>query len=78
MQIKKRLREEVIWVEYDNREESLGKKIRESNLLKTPYTLIIGDKEKENKKVNYKKLGSEKNGNISFEEFIIQIKKECK
>ncbi len=78
MQIKKRLREEDIWVEYDNREESLGKKIRESNLLKTPYTLIIGDKEKENKKVNYKKLGSEKNGNISFEEFIIQIKKECK
>lgn len=78
LQIKGRLLEEDIRVEYDNREESLGKKIRESNLLKNPYTLIIGDKEKESKKVNYRKLGSEENENISLEEFIRQIKKECR
>ena len=78
LQIKERLLEEDIRVEYDGREESLRKKIRESNLLKNPYTLIIGDKEKESKKVSYRKLGSEENVNISLEEFVIQIKKECR
>lgn len=78
LQIKERLLEEDIRVECDNREESLGKKIRESNLLKNPYTFIIGDKERDNKKINYRKLGSEENVNKSLEEFIVQIKKECR
>lgn len=44
-QLKERLVERGIRVEVDNRNETIGKKIREAGLEKVPYTLIIGEKE---------------------------------
>ena len=54
--IKQLLMDEDIRVEYDDRDEKIGKKIRQSNIMKNPYTLIIGDKERDNNLVSYRKL----------------------
>ena len=56
----------------------MNKKIRESIQMKNPYTIIIGDKERDNNLISYKKLGEEKTITISKEEFLIQIKEEIK
>ena len=61
---------------YDNSKEQMNKKIRESNILKNPYIIIIGDKERDNNLISYKKLGEENTITISKEEFLLQIKEE--
>ncbi len=70
------LRDEDIRVEYDDSKEQMGKKIRHSNLMKNPITIIIGDKEKENNLISYRRLGEEKTDTLNIEEFIKFIKKE--
>ena len=76
--LKQLLLEEDIRVEYDNSKEQMGKKIRQSNQMKNPYTLIIGDNEKNNHLVSYRKYGSEETHSMSIEEFIHFIKEEIK
>jgi len=76
--IKKLLLEENIRVNYDNSKEQMNKKIRESNQLKNPYIIIIGDKERDNNLISYRKLGEENTVTISKEEFILKIKEEIK
>lgn len=56
----------------------MNKKIRNSSLMKNPYTIIIGDKEKEKRLISYKTLGSDENREIRIDEFILQIKEENK
>ena len=56
-------------VNLDDREEKLGYKMRESVINKIPITLIIGQKEVDNKKISYRKYGSEETITLSFEEF---------
>ena len=51
--LKEKLLEEEIRVEYDDSEESMNKKIRQSNIIKNPYTVIIGDKERDNNLISY-------------------------
>lgn len=77
-QLKNRLLEEEIRVEYDNSKESMGKKLRQSSIMKNPYTVIIGDHERDNNQVSYRKYGSEETVTIPVEDFIKQIKKEIK
>ncbi len=62
----------------DTRDEKLGFKIRESSKLKTPYTLVIGDKEVEENLVTYRKLGSNDQTTVTRKEFINTILKEAK
>ena len=76
--IKELLLEENIRVNYDNSKEQMNKKIRESNQLKNPYIIIIGDKERDNNLISYRKLGEENTVTISKEEFILKIKEEIK
>ena len=57
-------------VTLDSSEEKLGYRMRNSILKKTPYTLVIGDKEKEGNLVTYRKYGSEEQITISLDEFI--------
>ena len=76
--LKQLLLEEDIRVEYDNSKEQMGKKIRQSNQMKNPYTLIIGDNEKNNHLVSYRKYGSEETHSMSIVEFIHFIKEEIK
>lgn len=76
--LKEKLLEEDIRVEYDDSEESMNKKIRQSNIMKNPYTIIIGDKERDNKLISYRKYGSEETISMNIEEFINKIKEEIK
>ena len=76
--LKEKLLEEDIRVEYDDSEESMNKKIRQSNIMKNPYTIIIGDKERDNNLISYRKYGSEETISMNIEEFINKIKVEIK
>lgn len=76
--IKKLLLEEDIRVEYDNSKESMGKKVRQSNVMKNPITIIIGDNERDNNLISFRKYNSEETISMSNEEFIKYIKEEIK
>lgn len=65
-----------IRVEMDDREEKLGYKIREAQMKKIPYMLVLGDKEVEAEGVNVRRYGSQASETISFENFLEMIKEE--
>ena len=77
-ELNKLFHEEDLRSEIDSSEEKLGYRLRNSQLQKTPYTLVIGDKEKANGTVTYRKFGTEKQITVTKEEFIELIKKEIK
>ena len=62
----------------DSRNETVGKKIRESEQNKIPYMGIIGDKEVNNKSVSVRASGGEEIGEMNIDELINFIKKEEK
>ncbi len=74
--IRDMLREYDIRVEVDARDEKLGYKMRESQTKKIPYTLVLGDKEKDNDTVSYRKHGEDKTTTTSVSEFIDMIRDE--
>lgn len=76
--LKQLLIDEDIRVGYDDSEERFNKKIMNSNVMKNPYTLIIGDNEKDNNLVSYRKYGSEETISLPIDEFIKFIKEEIK
>ena len=53
------LLEEDIRVEYDDSKESMGKKVIQSNVMKNPITIIIGDNERDNSLISFRKYNSE-------------------
>ncbi len=75
-ELKKLLDAEGIRVYLDEKEEKLGYKIRESQVKKTPYTLIIGDNEKDSSSVTYRPYSTEDNITVSSKEFVSMIKEE--
>ena len=76
--LKQILIDEDIRVSYDYSKEQMGKKIRQSNVMKNPYTLIIGDNERDNNLISFRKYGSEETMSMSIEEFISFMKKEIR
>ena len=72
------LLDEDIRVEYDDSKENMGKKIRNSNIMKNPISVIIGDNERDNNLVSFRRLGSEENISLPIDEFIKFIKDEIK
>ncbi|MCX2720070.1 threonine--tRNA ligase [Lentiprolixibacter aurantiacus] len=60
----------------DNRNETVGKKIREAELNKIPYMLIVGDKEQEDGMVSVRRHGGQDHGSISIEAFKNLIEEE--
>ena len=70
------LRDNDIRVELDDRNEKLGYRLRESQIRKIPYTLILGDQEKESKSISYRLFGDKETTTISQEEFIKLIRDE--
>ena len=76
--LKQILIDEDIRVSYDDSKEQMGKKIRQSNVMKNPYTLIIGDNERDNNLISFRKYGSEETMSMSIEEFISFMKKEIR
>ncbi|HHT38686.1 MAG TPA: threonine--tRNA ligase [Mollicutes bacterium] len=69
-EIKDLLMNNEIRVELDDRGEKLGYKMRESQTNKIPYTLILGDKERDNNNVSYRKYGSEETVTVTKDEFV--------
>lgn len=63
-------------VEMDDREEKLGYKIREAQMQKIPYMLVLGDKELEAGNVNVRKYGEQQSESIPFDEFLGRIQQE--
>ena len=74
--LKELLLDNDIRVEYDDSNDRFNKKIMQSNIMKNPYTVIIGDKERDNNLVSYKKLGSDDSISLPIDDFIKYIKEE--
>ncbi|MFN4313431.1 MAG: threonine--tRNA ligase [Chitinophagaceae bacterium] len=71
-----RLKKAGVRVELDDRSEKIGKKIRDTELLKVPYMLIIGEKEMTEGKVAVRRQGKGDMGAISLDEFLGNITRE--
>ena len=65
-----------IRAELDDRNEKLGYRLREAQTAKVPYTLILGDAEKENQTISYRLHGQKDTTTISQKEFVELIKNE--
>ena len=61
-------------VEVDDRNEKIGKKIREATLEKVPYMIVVGDRDMENKTVSVRTRAGEDLGAMSLEEFSAKLK----
>jgi threonyl-tRNA synthetase len=59
----------------DDSNEKLGYRLRNSQVQKIPFTLVVGDKEKENRSVTYRVFGDEKQVSVSLEDFVKLIRK---
>ena len=68
-EVKEILEKSGIRVEVDARNEKLGYRMREAQTKKIPYTLVLGDNEKENKTVTYRKHGSSDKETLSIDDF---------
>ncbi|HFU7072481.1 MULTISPECIES: threonine--tRNA ligase [Bacillus cereus group] len=77
-EIAHKLAQAGVRVEQDARDEKLGYKIREAQMQKVPYVLVIGDKEMENGAVNVRKYGEEKSEVIALDVFVATIEEEIK
>ncbi len=72
------LRRAGIRVELDTREEKIGYKIREAQMQKIPYMLVVGDNEVTENGVNVRKYGEQKSETIALDAFVDMIKVEGK
>ena len=61
-------------VEVDDRNEKIGKKIREATLEKVPYMIVVGDRDMENKTISVRTRAGEDLGTMSLEEFSTKLK----
>src|SRR5579862_3839187 len=67
-----------IRVEVDDRSEKIGKKIRDTELAKVPYMLVVGEKEMNDRKVAVRRQGKGDLGARDIEEFIAEVRHEIK
>ena len=67
------LKQNNIRVKLDDRDEKMGYKIRESVINKIPYTIILGEKEKDSRQISYRIHGSEETKTLYIDEFINKI-----
>ena len=74
--VRDRLFNEGIRVELDDRSEKIGYKIREAQLKKIPYMLIIGEKEEQSGTVSVRKRGEGDIGAVSVDDFLSSAKKD--
>jgi threonyl-tRNA synthetase len=64
------LEQNLIRVEFDNSDERLAKRIRDAQIQKIPYQVIIGDNEIKNNSVSYRKYGEQNSIETSFKDFV--------
>lgn len=74
--IKELLNSKGLRFDVDARNEKMGYKIRESQTLKIPYQIVVGDKEVESKEVTVRRYGSKEMNTISLEEYVALVVEE--
>ena len=74
----KQMHRDYVRVEVDDRSEKIGYKIRQAQMAKVPYMLVVGDKEVEEGTVNVRKHGGDELGSVPFEQFFNDIKGQIK
>ncbi|MCW0985222.1 threonine--tRNA ligase [Staphylococcus gallinarum] len=72
------LKSQGVRVDIDDRNEKMGYKIREAQMQKIPYQLVVGDKEVENNEVNVRKYGSQDQETLEKDEFIWNLVDEIR
>ena len=60
----------------DERNEKIGKKIRDNELKRIPYLLVVGEKEEQNKTISVRRQGEGDKGTMTLEEFALSLNKE--
>ncbi len=75
-ELKEKFNEAGIRADIDTRNEKIGYKIREAEMKKIPYILVIGDKEVQGRSVSVRRHGKGDQGSSPFEEFLAKIKQE--
>ena len=78
VKVTENLRREGIRVELDDRQEKIGYKIREAQLNKIPYMLILGDKEVQSNQVGVRARGEGDIGAMDEKDFIQKVQEEIK
>lgn len=76
--VQERLQLEGLRVELDSRDEKIGYKIREAQMQKIPYMLVVGDQEAENGAVNVRKYGEQDSETVDLEAFVKHAVAEAK
>ncbi|PID15502.1 threonine--tRNA ligase [Sporosarcina sp. P34] len=77
-EIKEKLALAGFRVDVDSRDEKIGYKIREAQVQKVPYMLVLGDREMEAGEVNVRKYGEQKSESMSFDAFLALLKEDVK
>jgi len=75
-EVQKYLKQFDIRALVDDRNEKIGRKIRDNEMKRIPYMLIVGEKEAENGEVSVRKQGSGDQGTMKFEDFAKKISEE--
>jgi threonyl-tRNA synthetase len=72
-QVREELQSKGIRVELDSRDEKIGYKIREAQMQKIPYMLVVGDKEVEGNAVNMRKYGEQNSETVQLSAFVDKV-----
>lgn len=75
-EVKEILKKNDIRCTIDNRNEKIGRKIRDNEIQHIPYLVVVGEKEAETKTLAVRKQGGENLGIMNFEDFVNKIQKE--
>lgn len=78
LKVQKELKNQGIRVKIDDRNEKLGYKVREAQMGKIPYMLVLGDKEEKENEVNVRKYGEQEFENVAIENFIKKMVQQIK
>ena len=76
--LKKKLFDEGIRVEVDARNEKMGYKIREAQVRKIPYALVVGDQEVADGTVNVRKYGEKDSSTMKADEFLAMVEEKIR
>ncbi|MCA2388605.1 threonine--tRNA ligase [Staphylococcus aureus] len=77
-QLQDELKSQGVRVSIDDRNEKMGYKIREAQMQKIPYQIVVGDKEVENNQVNVRQYGSQDQETVEKDEFIWNLVDEIR
>jgi len=75
-ELKKKMFDLGLRVEVDDRNEKVGYKIRESQVKKVPYTLVVGDQEMADRTVNVRKYGEKDSQSMDVDAFIKEVQEK--